>query len=298
MKVEASGFDSVYCYENTNVLINKYNIRNQSELDIAERKTTFLRNSHLLVTPVKGNLDYKHLKDIHRYIFQDIYEWAGKERIVDIAKSNLFCRAVYLNDMAEDIFFKYANENYLIGMSKEKVVDRLSYYMGEINALHPFREGNGRTQREFIRCAAMIAGYELDWSKVSSYQMLEASIDSFDMKYDKLKKILSDNMVRMSYKEYFKSAKKIVDKKGPLGKSYANYFEKIDRISKNLRESGYPVNDKLIRGMENLGRIAGHEIRVQDISSLIGKGGELGAGAKVVISELSKARNNIEDLEL
>lgn len=90
--------DTVYCYPETDVLINKLNIHNSERLRDAERDITSRRLLQLYQRPIKGNFDYAHLKKIHRFIFQDIYAWAGKERIVDIAKSRLFCKALRETD--------------------------------------------------------------------------------------------------------------------------------------------------------------------------------------------------------
>lgn len=84
--------DKVYCYPNSDVLVNKLNIRNIDRLHEAERRITMFRLDDLLNNPIKENFDLKHLQSIHEYLFQDIYEWAGKIRIVDIAKSNMFCK--------------------------------------------------------------------------------------------------------------------------------------------------------------------------------------------------------------
>ena len=121
MQIESEGHDRIYCYERSNVLINKPGIRDSQRLADYERKKSSMRLLELAGSPARGNLDYKHLKKIHKAIFQDIYEWAGKERTVDIAKSNLFCRAMFLNDMASDIFRKYAEENYLLGCTKKEI---------------------------------------------------------------------------------------------------------------------------------------------------------------------------------
>lgn len=88
--------------------------------------------------------------------------------------------------MAEEIFLKLQKENYLIGLPKDEVIIRLSYYLAELNAMHPFREGNGRTQRVFIEYLEQTAGYYVDFSKVSSKAMIEASADSFICNYNKM----------------------------------------------------------------------------------------------------------------
>lgn len=67
---------------------------------------------------------------------------------------------------------------------------RLAYYLSEINALHPFREGNGRTQRLFIEILAERAGYEVDFSEVSAEEMIQASADSFLLKYEQMNRLM------------------------------------------------------------------------------------------------------------
>lgn len=83
--------DSKYCYPNSEVLKNKLNITDKDDLFEAEKELTAIRLRELQENPVKGKYDFEHLKNIHKYIFQDVYEWAGKERTVEIGKGNLFC---------------------------------------------------------------------------------------------------------------------------------------------------------------------------------------------------------------
>ena len=169
--------DTSYCYQNTNVLKNKLNIHDFEKLQEAERKITMLRISDLIDVPIEGNFDLKHFKEIHKYIFQDIYDWAGEIRTVDIAKGNMFCKVQFIYIQAEEIF-KKINLQSLESINYDEFISKIAYYFSEINALHPFREGNGRTQREFIRELALKCGYKIDFSKISKEQMLEASKDS------------------------------------------------------------------------------------------------------------------------
>lgn len=175
--------DKIYCYPNSDVLINKLNIHDRDKLREAERKLTMLRLMDLLEKPVTGKFDFEHLRNIHKYIFQDIYSWAGKIRTVDIAKSNMFCKVPFIEMQASELFGKLQNDNYLKQLPKEKFVQKAAYYFSEINALHPFREGNGRTQRELIRQLAYESGYILHFAVISEKEMVEASIDSFICDY-------------------------------------------------------------------------------------------------------------------
>ncbi len=159
--------DKIYCYPNSDVLINKLNIHDSDKLPEVERKLTMLRLMDLLEKPVTGKFDFEHLRNIHKYIFQDIYSWAGKIRTVDIAKSNMFCKVQFIEMQASELFRKLQNDDYLKRLPKEKFVQKAAYYFSEINALHPFREGNGRTQRELIRQLAYESGYILHFAVIS-----------------------------------------------------------------------------------------------------------------------------------
>ncbi|WP_229692080.1 Fic/DOC family protein [Paenibacillus radicis (ex Gao et al. 2016)] len=128
--------------------------------------------------PCLGSFDLKHLKAIHHYIFQDIYPFAGQIRDEDISKGFYFAPSQYILLQAKEIFRKLREESYLVGLDLEEFSQKAAELMGDINHLHPFREGNGRTQREFIRCLALRAGYKLDWSRVSTKETLDASIRS------------------------------------------------------------------------------------------------------------------------
>ena len=77
-----------------------------------EKELTLIRLQELQKNPIKGNFDFKHLKDIHEYIFQDLYDWAGKERTVEIGKGNLFCTTRCLQSYAESVFNKYYSQCY------------------------------------------------------------------------------------------------------------------------------------------------------------------------------------------
>lgn len=107
--------DMVYCYPESDVLKNKLNIRNLDRLHEAEMKLTMLRLSDLLDQPLGGEFDLKHLQEIHKYIFQDIYVWAGKIRTVNIAKENMFCKV-----QAIEIFGKLKKDKYLVGLGRDE----------------------------------------------------------------------------------------------------------------------------------------------------------------------------------
>lgn len=172
--------DDKYCYSNSNVLKNKFGIKTSRELTLAEVKFTSARLSYLQNNPIEGNFDFEHLKEIHRYIFQDLYEWAGQERTVEIGKGNMFCITSYLNEYAESIFQKYYPQCKNNKDNFDDFIYALAENYGDLNAMHPFREGNGRAQREFARTLCLKCGYSFDLYCSTHQEMLNASILSFN----------------------------------------------------------------------------------------------------------------------
>ena len=181
--------DRIYCYPNSDVLKNKIGIQDMEKLQRLERRLTMLRILELVDKPIQGKFDLQHLCLIHRYIFQDVYDWAGEIRKVDIAKGSMFCNVKFIESQAAEIFKKLKSEDYLQGLNEENTASRLAYYFSETNALHPFREGNGRSQREFIRTLTLHIGYVINFAKVSKEEMLKASKDSFLCDYGKMEQL-------------------------------------------------------------------------------------------------------------
>ena len=184
--------DNSYCYQDSCILKNKLGIKNEEQLAEAERNITALRILQLKTGELRGEPNFKYLCKIHKHIFGDIYSWAGKIRTVDISKGNMFCNSQFILENAEEIFNRLKKENYLQDYKDvEKMSERLAYYLSEINALHPFREGNGRAQREFIIVLARRAGYVVDFSKVSQEEMIQASEKAFYCDYSHMNDIFS-----------------------------------------------------------------------------------------------------------
>lgn len=168
---------SKYCYPGSDVLINLPGFKEQKQLDAYERMVTAERLRILGLRPLKGKFDLKHLCAIHKFIFKDVYPFAGKLRDEDISKGNFrFATARFLPEQTNYLLNKLKEENFLKELSFDTFVDRLTHYVTELNVLHPFREGNGRTQREFIRCLALESGHCIDWTRVEVSTMLDAMI--------------------------------------------------------------------------------------------------------------------------
>lgn len=192
--------DGTYCYPGSSVLRNRFNIRDESTLRKFERHIAALRMSEI----DSGEMDFGnrfdacHLCSLHRFLFGDIYEWAGNYRTVDISKGVQFCLAQYIPGQLDDLLDRLKDERLLEGLPLEALVKRLAYYLGEINAIHPFREGNGRAQRTFIRQLARKNGYQLSFADVSEQEMIPASINSFNGDYTDLEDLIGRNLSRIS----------------------------------------------------------------------------------------------------
>ena len=165
-----------YVYPGTTVLKNIPGIRNQEILDRFEADRVGQRSLELIERPLSGLFDIEHLQGIHRYLFQDVYEWAGDFRTVDIAKVNsYFAHVPYIESTLKGLFGELSEERHLRGLNQERFASRLAQILGTLNAVHAFREGNGRAQREFVRELAYKNSYWIDWNKDSREELYQAS---------------------------------------------------------------------------------------------------------------------------
>jgi len=159
----------------TGVLYNKLGLGTAAGLEAAEREITHAALILLDESPVSPSYDLPHLQEIHKRIFGDIYEWAGQIRTVAIAKGAMFCLPQYIDSSAAVIFGELHDEDCLRGLRRDAFVGRLAHYLGEVNALHPFREGNGRAQRAFFGQLARDAGFTLAWQHLDPARNVKAS---------------------------------------------------------------------------------------------------------------------------
>jgi cell filamentation protein len=159
----------------TGLLRNKLGLSTAGELETAEREITHAALIFLKEAPVPPSYELGHLRTIHRRIFGDIYDWAGQLRTVAIAKGAWFCLPQYIESAAAEVFRALHDENLLRGLPRGEFTERLTYYRGEVNAIHPFREGNGRAQRAFFEQLASDAGFILDWQHLDAGRNIAAS---------------------------------------------------------------------------------------------------------------------------
>jgi cell filamentation protein len=154
--------DYAYTDPKTGLLRNKENIDNNQLLLVFESLKCSERLEELAKTPVVVK-DFTSLFVIHKYIFQDVYEWAGKKRTVEISKGGRQFFPISRFDTALSYIDKLVAEYRSIDKNdKKKIAQKLAEILDNVNYLHPFREGNGRTQREFLRTLAIEKGYILN----------------------------------------------------------------------------------------------------------------------------------------
>jgi cell filamentation protein len=166
------------------VLRNRLGLEDSEALARAER---LLSDRRAAQGWPEGELDFAHLKAIHRHLFQDIYDWAGLPRRCDLWKgSAMFARADHIEGAAATVFGDLAGRNHLRGLSFGPMAAGLAWTYGEINALHPFREGNGRAARALLGIVAERAGWRIDWTKTEPLGWIEASRASLRGDYDPL----------------------------------------------------------------------------------------------------------------
>ena len=171
--------NSIYCYKGTNVLLNNFDVKDAKQLANIERPLVLAKLFDLRKNKDIGNFDIEHFTNIHKFLFSAVYKFAGSFRTENIAKDNFkFAEWEFLEDELKRILNELKNENFLKDLDKPSLANRLAYYMAELNVLHPFRDGNGRTIREFCRQLAYKCGYILNLSKIDAKEMFDASVQS------------------------------------------------------------------------------------------------------------------------
>jgi cell filamentation protein len=180
--------DDPYTYENSTVLVNKLDLRDQDELDDFEAEITSARASEPLP---EDNLDFAHFCAVHRHLFQDVFDWAGTPRTVRISKQgSAFCFPEHIEAQATKLFSDLKAKKYLEKSPANEFAENAAHFLAELNAIHAFREGNGRTQLTFFALLADRAGQTLDLEKLDPDAMLNAMIASFDGAESELAKVI------------------------------------------------------------------------------------------------------------
>lgn len=156
---------------------NRLGLREQAKLDAFEAEITAQRAAEPLPT---GNLSYAHYCAIHRHLFQDVYAWAGKPRTIRMAKSgNAFCYPENIDREMRRLFGELAAQRHFQGLNADSFAAKAAHFLAELNAIHPFREGNGRAQLSFLTLLAEQAGHALKLERLDPPKFLAAVIRSF-----------------------------------------------------------------------------------------------------------------------
>lgn len=165
-----------YVYPGTNILKNRQGITDKQMAYDFERTFSSKRIGVLQKQGITGRFDAVHLKAIHKFLFQDVYDWAGEFRDIQIFKGlTEFTAPENIQSELDGLCADIRDKDYFRGLSKYAAADGLADAMCRLNQIHPFREGNGRTQRLFMEQMALNAGYNLDFSQVSENAMRNAS---------------------------------------------------------------------------------------------------------------------------
>ncbi len=173
------------------VLRNRLGITDPDELAGVEATLTASRIYDLSRTPLPGDYDLAHLQAFHRTVFGDVYDWAGELRTVSLGRgSTWFARPEHLVADAGELFGWLARTGHLRGLARAAFVDGLAELLSDLNALHPFRDGNGRTQRAFLAQLARDAGHPIRWAAMDPVENAGASKAAHDGDVEPLRTLL------------------------------------------------------------------------------------------------------------
>lgn len=186
---------SANCYPGTLVLINKFDIRDEGKLNEVESVLVSAKYAEWMNALKCETFDFAHYKAIHRFLFSDLYDWAGQVRTVNISKKGTsFIDAEHIEEQAALIFRRLKACRCFCGLPHDKFVEEIVDFYCATNILHPFREGNGRTQRAFLTQLIRNAGYDINFSEMDIDLLMIATIQSAQGITDLLKTIFKESI--------------------------------------------------------------------------------------------------------
>ena len=166
-----------YCYADTSVLKNIPGIRNQADLERFESAIVKQRSLEALPS---GKLSVSHYRRVHHHLFQDVYRWAGRFRTVRTHKgSSTFCYPEHIADQMQGLFAGLREADFFAELEPSEFASRAANFLSTLNAIHPFREGNGRAQNAFLGLLAARAGHALELVRLNEATFRAAMIESF-----------------------------------------------------------------------------------------------------------------------
>lgn len=190
---------SANCYPGTSVLINKFHIREEDKLAEIENIVFAAKSVQWLRHPGSTSFDFSHYKAIHAFLFSDLYDWAGTVRTVNLSKKvTRFCDVSEVEQQAQLIFSRLKDEDFFRGLPRSAYIDELVDFYQLTNLLHPFREGNGRTQRIFIQQLLQLSGYNINWAHMDTDLLMIATIQAAQGVTDLLREIFENQIFGFS----------------------------------------------------------------------------------------------------
>ena len=191
--------DEMSRYPGTRCLVNYFGIKDKPALRRVDKMISSLRTAELLHAAIDMPFTFDYLKAVHSHLFGDIYPSAGMIRRSLSSKHTEFCQPEYIESQAGILFSKLRDDHYLSRIDDvDDFVNELAYYMGEMEALHPFMDGNGRSTRFFFNSLALAAGYEIGWGSADPDHFLEANVAALDGDYQALIDVLEEIVIPLS----------------------------------------------------------------------------------------------------
>jgi cell filamentation protein len=179
-----------YVYPGTTTLRNRLGLTDAADLDRIERLYVADRATQSIP---RGAFDLTHLRAIHRHLFQDIYDWAGELRTVEISKGRQqFQFRKFIETGMADVHGRLVRSSFLKELSATDFAEQAAVIVGDINYIHPFREGNGRTQLQYLKQLAAEAGQRLDLTRIEGRRWIEASVASHAADYAPMAAVIAD----------------------------------------------------------------------------------------------------------
>lgn len=166
------------------MLRNLLGLTDPAELEAFEALSATQRSEEALPA---GSFDAAHFQAVHHHLFQDVYDWAGQPRTIRIFKGGSpFCYPESFDQELARLFGWLRDEQYLRGRTSEAFARDAAYFLAELNAIHLFREGNGRAQTAFLAMLAAEAGHPLNFERLDAEAWMHAMIESFYGSHDPL----------------------------------------------------------------------------------------------------------------
>jgi cell filamentation protein, protein adenylyltransferase len=178
------------CYKGTNVLKNKAGLRDQASLDEFETSMALTRWEEPWPA---GEIDAAYYCRLHHHLFQDVYEWAGRYRRIRTGKGNIwFCYPEYIDQEMDKLFAPHSGGIPFTQLSLDLFAVHVAQFLGSLNAIHPFRDGNGRTQMAILIMLCESSNFSVNLKPLQPERVMGAMIESFSSKPKKLTRLIAE----------------------------------------------------------------------------------------------------------